>query len=511
MPSAPSVKTIVIIWLCLSTVLFTAAQAEENTLADEHAIIPATPPLLTDAEPVALNTAETGSAGSTGSSPPVPQPPLLTPPAKKTYEPPLEQTTGVNHSTEDDNIDTSRQPVADRTPQPPQIDPRVEPSYGPSTSEEVNEQESEQKTAADKPHKTTGHDQASDDITAPLTEESTKQTNWLDIRPQRVNADWLQLSSGEWLRGRIIVMQNDTLEFSSDELNNLEINWKNVKYIKSSEPYSLRFDHRVNTIGAIEITQDTVHVITDYDDQSFNRSELISIASGHETEISKWVNKITIGLNIRRGNTNQTDFNSKISAKRRTTNSRLLFDYLGNFTEVESTKTINNHRLNASYDIFMTRYLFLTPITAEFFRDPFQNIEHRANIGVAIGYTVIHTNKSEWYLSGGPAYQKTNFVSVSAGELLKYSTSTLILNTKFDTELNSKVDLEGIYSVTFGDQRTGGYTHHSILTLETELTQKFDFDVSVVWERVRNPVPDKDQITPQKDDFRILIGLGYDL
>ena len=306
-------------------------------------------------------------------------------------------------------------------------------------------------------------------------------------------------------------MQKDRLEFDSDELKNLEIDWKKIKYLKSSEPYSLRFDNRAQATGTIEITQTEVHVITDYDDQSFKRSELLSIASGYETEISKWTNKITFSINARRGNTDQTDFSSKVNAKRRTINSRLLLEYLGSFTKIENTETINNHRLNITYDIFLSRDLFLTPVSAEFFRDPFQNIERRANIGIAVGYTIINTSESEWDISGGPAYQETKFVSVQAGQDPKDATATLILTTKFDTELNSKVDLEGTYSITLGDSKTGGYTHRSILTIETELTEKLDFDVTGVWDRIKSPVQDQNGNIPERDDFRILIGLGYDL
>lgn len=399
------------------------------------------------------------------------------------------------------------------TPQPPVIDAQPQPQYEPDTTEKnsvVTPPAVEQKTNGNIEQVIKDLNTTDKDSTG-YPAEKEKTINWTDTRPQRVSADWLQLTSGEWLRGRILIMQKETLEFDSDELDDLEIEWKKVKYIKSSEPYSLRFENSAQATGAIEITQDKVQVTTDYDDQTFARSEILSIASGHETEISKWTSKITFSINARRGNTNQTDFSSKINAKRRTINSRLLFDYLGSFTKIENTETINNHRLNITYDIFLSRNLFLTPMSAEFFRDPFQNIEQRANFGIAVGYTLLNTNDSEWDVSGGPAYQETKFVSVQPGESNKNSTVTLILTTKFDTELNNKVDLEGTYSVTLGDSKTGGYTHRSILTIETELTEKLDFDVTGVWDRVRSPVQDQDGNIPEQDDFRILIGLGYDL
>lgn len=397
------------------------------------------------------------------------------------------------------------------TPQPPLIDSQPQPSYEPKTnSDEIKKDDNTEKQTTQK-FPSPEEETIKAVIETDKPEQQIQQTDWTDTRPQRVSADWLQLTSGEWLRGRIIAMQKETLEFDSDELNNLEIDWKKIKYIKSSEPYSLRFEDHPQATGAIEITQDEIHVTTDYDDKIFTRNKLLSIASGRETEISKWTNKITFSVNARRGNTNQTDLSSKINAKRRTVNSRLLLDYLGSFTKVEETETINNHRANATYDVFLTRNLFLTPLSAEFFRDPFQNIEQRVNLGIAIGYTLLNTNESEWDVSGGPAYQETKFVSVQPGQESKDATATLVLTTKFDTELNSKVDLEGTYSVTLGDSKTGNYTHRSILTIETEITEKLDFDVTSVWDRVKKPVPDEDGNIPDRDDFRILIGLGYDL
>jgi hypothetical protein len=451
--------------------------------------------------------------GQLSTTVPTPQPPLIEQQHKTHYELQPAESKDTTNKLDDESNSSTNQAVGN-TPKPPLIDAQPQPAYEPEIGESPAGKKaitSSEQSAKKTPEQSTDAKTTTTATGIATPDKKEQQTNWTDIRPQRVSADWLQLTSGEWLRGRIIVMQKDILEFDSDELNNLEIKWKKVKYIKSVEPYSLRFDEHAPAVGVIEITQDKIHVITDYDDQTFNRSELLSIASGHETEISKWTSKITFSINARRGNTNQTDFSSRINARRRTILSRLLLEYLGNFTQVENAETINNHRLNVTYDIFITRDLFLTPMTAEFFRDPFQNIEQRANIGVAIGYTLIHTSESEWDVSGGPAYQETKFVSVQAGDSTKDATATLILSTKFDTEINSKVDMEGSYSLTLGDEKTGGYTHHMLLTIETEITDKLDFDVTGVWDRVKNPVKNQDGVIPVQDDFRILIGLGYDL
>jgi hypothetical protein len=414
------------------------------------------------------------------------------------------------------------------TPQPPLIDAQPEPSYEPATidntavektgrtTEQVIEQTIEvtpqpplidaQQTSAE-PDNIDGSDI---EETYQQTGKSEQATEWSDLRPYQVEADWVQLKSGEWLRGRIIAMQDFRLEFYSDELKKLTIKWRNVKYIKTSAPYRLRFEDQTIVVGAIEITPEQVQVVTDYDDQSFDRDELLTIASGKETESSLWSYNITISLNLRRGNTDQTDFTSKISTKRRTEFSRVSIDYLGNFTQVRENETVNNHRLTSAYNVFFGRHLFLTPVAAEYYRDPFQNIARRVYAGAGLGYWLIKDIYTEWDIGGGPAYQSTTFDSVQPGQAPEENTLTLFLTTRFNSRLNSMVNLEGFFTATLGDESTGNYTHHSMFTVKTELKDELYLDLSFAWDRTRQPVENADGIIPEQDDFKILVGLRYD-
>ena len=522
----PILKNILLSSICLYACFAWTVNAEEKLTEDDLTNDQTTQQLILDSDPEPDNGVETtenqtdeeiikkdelidNSINQT-----TPQPPLIDAQPQPSHGP---ETTGsiTEQGNSQEDVQSNEQAI-EPTPQPPLIGAQPEPVYEPesvdSTAEEEKDPSANQQTITD----STIDDDSDVEIKEQPEEQQAEKTReqstkWSDTHPERVNADWLQLTSGEWLRGRIIAMQRDDLEFDSDELKKLEIEWKKVKYIKSSDPYRLRFDDDIKAIGIIEITQQEVHVITDYDDQVFDRSKLLTIASGKETEISYWTSKVTFSINVRRGNTNQTDFTSKINAKRQTIDSRLTLDYLGNFTAIEEVETINNHRVNGTYDIFITRNLFVTPIASEYFRDPFQNIERRIYVGAAIGYSLINTNETEWDISAGPAYQSTRFVSVQPDQSPEDSAITLILSTKFDTELNSKVDLKGTYRATLGDEAIGNYSHHSILTVETDITGKLDFDVSLVWDRVRSPVPDENNVTPEQDDFRLMIGLGYDL
>ena len=346
--------------------------------------------------------------------------------------------------------------------------------------------------------------------------KQTRQAiSWLDSKPDKVKADWVQLVSGEWLRGAIISLHKDRLEFDSNKLDEQDIKLEDIKYLKSSRAYSLRFEDSSRlghqTTGLLEINGDDVHVYNDYEDEHYRRENLISIASGEESELSYWKAKATLSLNIRRGNTNQTDFASQINATRRTTLSRLSFKYLGNFTSTENVETTNNHRINLNYDIFLNRRLFWSAIFSEYFRDPFQNIDYRILAGSGLGYNLIDTSETEWQISGGPGIKQTRFVTIETGRDEIENTPFLALKTEYSTELNSKVDLIGVYSINLANEASGGYTHHAIGTVETELTDLLDFDVSLVWDRIQYPAKTASGITPDKDDFKLLVGLSFEI
>ena len=37
-----------------------------------------------------------------------------------------------------------------------------------------------------------------------------------------------------------------------------------------------------------------------------------------------------------------------------------------------------------------------------------------------------------------------------------------------------------------------------------------DFDVSIVWDRIKDPRPDADAVTPEQDDLRLIVGVSFD-
>jgi hypothetical protein len=343
------------------------------------------------------------------------------------------------------------------------------------------------------------------------TEDKTEEKEgWLPPEPRPEKYDWIQLKSGEWLKGKLEVLYDRKLEFDSDELDELTFDFEDIKQIRGHSIFSLRFVGPVTVIGYIQVTETKVYVTWGEEKQEFDRNQLIAIAHGAPKERNYWSGKLSLGATFTSGNTDQTEFSAIGKLMRRTSASRLVFDYLGNFTRTEGIETVNNHRFSGFWDLFKTRKYFLRPVFAEYFRDPISNIERRVTLGTGIGYHIIDTSKTKWDATAGPAYQNTVFRSVEQGEEPSESTPAFVFATAFETELTKRLDLKASYNFNLVNQESGSYIHHFITTLETELTKWLDFDISLVWDRTQDPTPRADGTVPDQNDFQVIFSLGVD-
>ena len=341
-------------------------------------------------------------------------------------------------------------------------------------------------------------------------EETEQKKPWEPPPPPPDEFDWIQLTSGEWLKGELKVLYEKKLEFDSDELDLLEFDWEDVKQVRGSRIFAVRFVGPITVEGLLQVTEDKVYVTVGEERREFDRDQLVTIAPGEPKEINYWSAKVSLGATISRGNVEQVQYSAIANIKRRTARTRFITDYLGNLTRTDDIDTINNHRVNTYFDIFKTRKYFFRPFFGEYFKDPFRNINSRVTLGAGMGYHIIDTAKTEWDVAGGPAYQTTRFESVLPGDKLSEDTPALVVGTYFERELSKTVDLNSRYEFMILNEESGTYTHHFIVALETELTGWLDFDISFVWDRIQDPQPEADGTVPKSNDFYLIFSLGID-
>jgi putative salt-induced outer membrane protein YdiY len=352
---------------------------------------------------------------------------------------------------------------------------------------------------------------ASAEETQPVPSGAKAQQTWLPQEPPPDDFNWIQLTSGEWLKGEFKVLYDDQVEFDSDNLGLLQLDWADIKQVRGHAVHAINIDGRKDgVVGNLQITDGKARIVSGESVSEFNRADIVSIAHGKPRERNYWSGKFSMGINVTEGNNKRPDINLGLDLKRRTADSRFLTDYLGYYSKSEGTKTDDNHRLSSTYDILKSKQFYWRPLLAEYYRDPFQNISYRVTLGAGAGYQLVDTTKTEWRVAAGPAFKYTKFENVEEDEADNESTPALWASTDYEHELNSRLDLILGYNTVIGNQQSGGYTHHALATLETELLSWLDFDVSFIWDRIQNPTPDSDGNTPEKDDYRFVVGLGLD-
>lgn len=362
---------------------------------------------------------------------------------------------------------------------------------------------------------------------AKLSQSATKETvseMWETLSPTPRLHDWVELSSGEWLKGTFKVLYNNEMEFDSDKLGLLKFDIDDIKQLRSKTTLTVRIQtpedqHRsffdilpttVEISGILRLNTQTLRVIQGTSTTEFPREQIVSITRSRSSELQKWSGELSFSFDLRRGNTDQYDYTASSKIERRSATSRLRFDYIGTMSEVEGTQTVNNHRLNENFNLFVTRYFFISPINSEYYSDPYLNIASQFTLGTGLGYTLIENKTTEWYVSGGPGFIETSYETVEDGNDKRNQSWALQLNSMLEYELNTATDLTFDYRFTFTDEKNGHYKHHLVSKLDNDLTKWLSLNLSVIWDYLERPTRDADGIMPLQNDYRVLMGVGIE-
>jgi putative salt-induced outer membrane protein YdiY len=322
--------------------------------------------------------------------------------------------------------------------------------------------------------------------------------------------DWVQMTSGEWLKGELIALYNDELEFESDEFDEMTLDWEKVAQVYSSQVMNVGLVGQRSATGQLYVDATGIRITGDGQTLEFPRHEVMSITAGVPKEINFWSMKIFTGLILRTGNSEVRELNFQANIKRRTIRNRIALDMIANQNTTDDEEIANNQRTNARWDKFISDRFFVIPLSAEYFRDPFQNIDARYTGGVGAGYQLMDTSEIEWQVSGGPGYQETRFASVLAGEPESEGTAALGVSTLAEWDVSDWLEFDGEYRLQLVNEASGRANHHLSLSFETEITKRLDFDVSWIWDRIEEPRPDENGVVPEKDDMRTTLGLTFE-
>ena len=341
-------------------------------------------------------------------------------------------------------------------------------------------------------------------LTADRTNSALPDLNWV---PPPDSFDWIQLNTGEWLKGRIKAMQERQIEFFSEKLSDITFDWKDIRQVRSPRTIDVLFMDGRKVSGPVTVTPAQVAVggAAPY---VVPRDQLQSLTPGGSKERDYWSADLSLGLSLQTGNTKSVQYNAQVDLQRRTPATRLSLDYIGNVSTFNDVENANNHRVNTEFDLWLSRRFYLVLPSAEDYTDPFQNLAHRVTAGGGIGYDLIDRRRLEWNITTGPAYQYAWFESAEPGNPTQKGTAALTFGSRFKWDITPRIKWILEYRGQYTSREVGETTHHGISTLSLDLNKRLTLDVSGIWDRISDPKIGANGVQPKPDDFRLVVGLG---
>lgn len=323
--------------------------------------------------------------------------------------------------------------------------------------------------------------------------------------------DWVQMVSGEWIKGNIDRMRDDLMEFDSDKLDMLKLDFADVALVHSPQVNTYVFDDRVSATGRAVITADTVIVETDEGTKTFPRSELESIIEG-EKEKDWWSMKLRFGLTLNKGNTDQLTYDIMFNTKREDEMTLLDLNYNSTFGRTNGVQNVNRHLGEFLFNVFLGSRWWVTPAFGQFFNDRFQNIKFRATPAAGAGVHIIDAPKVTWDFMTGIGYQFLNYKD-APGVTNPQNDGFIPLYTYADFDITGDIDLTLSWLTNLVFTTIGNTNHTGRADLAIELTKVLDLDIAFLYLRTEQPAPPPDPLAPaiKKNDYQLVFGISLEL
>lgn len=340
-----------------------------------------------------------------------------------------------------------------------------------------------------------------------LIETDAFEPRW----PDTASTDWIQLTSGEWLRGTVDRIRDGSLEFDSEELDNLTLDFSDVYAVVPGRTQTLLFDGRKTVTGQVAIRGEVLRVRTQSGILTFERDKIVGMVPGRPREANYWSGKVSAGLSVQSGNTNQKDFTALTSLMRETALTRATAQYNGAISSANGASTANNHRVNVKGDLFLTRRFYVTLLSFEYYTDFFQNIDLRLVPAAGIGYALVDTGRFDIDVELAVGATYTRDVTPPPLTTVRDRTiGSIIFRTTFDSDITERIEWNGEFKVQLGVPETAQTFYHALTTASIDIWGNLDFDTTFVWDRNQAPAQRSDGTQPVQNDFRLTFGLGWD-
>lgn len=319
--------------------------------------------------------------------------------------------------------------------------------------------------------------------------------------------DWIQLYSGEWIKGWMETMRDETLYFESEVLYSLYIDWVSIVTLYSAQyhTYVLRDGSTVVAKGILENGQLKLN------GKYYAPNRVLLIKQGGVDEIDNWYFRLRSGLSLHNASSSQFTWSNSTELLRDDGITRAALRYDGTLGQVDGDLTVSTHTGALQVDVLITSTLYLLPFYGSVTHDYERNIELRTTLGTGAGVHIIDVDGASWEVSFGPAYVSLLPITTVNGDVARTHDLGVILKTDLDVDILKDLSLNATWLSVLTVTGTDRSYHQGIASLELELSNIVTLNLSVMFDRSEAPQTTESGETPAQNSLQLDVGLGVKL
>ncbi len=328
----------------------------------------------------------------------------------------------------------------------------------------------------------------------------------LDALAQR-KTDVVTLYNGDRVTGEIKSLLAGILEFSTNGMGTIKIEWQEIASIQSQYHYEFRTTDGQRLFGSIEPSElPGQFVVTDlYGTHDFDWLEVVEVRPIEETFAERLDIYLSAGYSYTKASSvGQTTFNTRVSYEDQ--NSRNTLTGRTTITDTEDDTTSSN-RFDVNRMLWTDRTKWFRTIFANYENNDELELEHRIGAGGGIGRYFVDTNQNRWI--GVVGAQVINEKPLRGDDGKGTSSNQdveMILVTTYDAwRLNTpELDLQLRFTIYPSITESGRVRTDSDIVLRWEIIEDLFFDITA-WSTTDNEAE-----SDRQTDYGITTGIGWE-
>jgi Protein of unknown function, DUF481 len=319
--------------------------------------------------------------------------------------------------------------------------------------------------------------------------------------------DWIQLYSGEWLKGWMETMREGTLYFESEVLYSLYIDWVSVVTLYSSQYHTYVFRDGTSVVAKGVLENGQLRLAG----RTFSPNRVSVISAGGMHELDHWHFKLRSGLSLHHSSSSQFTWTNSTELMRDDGIRRGALRYDGTLGQVDGARTVSSHTGSLQVDIMVTSALYLLPFYGSLNHDLEQNMALRTTLGTGAGVHIVDIDGASWEVSFGPAYVSSLPITSETGAAVRSQDAGIIMNTDAEFDLTKALNIGASWQSVLTVTGTERSYHQATAELELELGNIVTLNLGLIFDRVEDPETTESGETPARNSLQLHVGLGVKL